>query len=57
MTGAAHEQLHHYIFPLKEKIELLMNCEDITTCDLTQLDILRHLHLFNEYFEGEKLPS
>lgn len=54
MTGEAHEQLHHYILPLKEKIELLMNCEDITTCDLTQLDILRHLHLFGEYFEGEK---
>jgi len=57
MTGEAHEQLHHYIFPLKEKIELLMNCEDMTTCDLTQLDILRHLHLFNEYFEGASLPS
>lgn len=54
MTGEAHEQLHHYILPLKEKIELLMNCEDTTTCDLTSLDILRFLNKFNNYFEGEE---
>lgn len=54
MTGEAHDQLHNYILPLKEKIELLSNCEDITTCDLTAFDILRFLNKFNDYFEGEK---
>jgi len=54
MTGEAHDQLHNYISPLKEKIELLSNCEDTTACDLTSLDILRFLNDFNNYFEGEK---
>jgi len=54
MTGEAHDQLHNYILPLKEKIELLSNCEDTTACDLTSLDILRFLNDFNNYFEGEK---
>ena len=54
MTGEAHDQLHNYISPLKEKTELLSNCEDTTACDLTSLDILRFLNDFNNYFEGEK---
>lgn len=57
MTGEAHEQLHHYIFPLKEQIETLIACEDMTNCDLTHLAILRQLHLFNEYFELDDLTS
>ncbi|MBW6483676.1 MAG: heme-binding domain-containing protein [Vicingaceae bacterium] len=57
MTGEAHDQLHNYILPLKEKIELLSNCEDTTACDFTSLDILRFLNDFNNYFEGESLPS
>lgn len=54
MTGEAHEQLHHYILPLKEKIEILMNCEEISNCDITSLDILRHLTKFKDYFDGEQ---
>lgn len=54
MTGEAHDQLHNYILPLKEKIEILSNCEDTTACDLTSLDILRFLNDFNNYFEGDK---
>lgn len=57
MTGEAHEQLHHYIFPLKEQIETLIACEDITNCDLTHLAILRQLHLFKDYFELDDLAS
>jgi len=56
MTGEAHKQLHYYILPLKEKIELLSSCEEITDCDITSLDILRHLNKFSDYFEGE-LPT
>ena len=54
LNHSTSENVQNTLQPLKEKIELLSNCEETTACDLTSLDILRFLNDFNNYFEGEK---
>tara|TARA_R110000850_G_scaffold24110_3_gene70956 strand:+ start:1038 stop:1463 length:426 start_codon:yes stop_codon:yes gene_type:complete len=43
MTGEAHEQLHNYLLPLKEKLEKV-SPENIK-------EILSYLHTYKNYFE------
>jgi hypothetical protein len=50
MTGEAHEQLHHYLIPLRESIEHL-GSEDISKCRSSLDAINSHLGEYASYFE------
>ena len=49
MTGEAHNQLHHYLMPLKEKIEKLGE-GDLETCKTILPDIRDYLLKYSHFF-------
>lgn len=50
MTGAAHDQLHNYLLPLKEIMEGLRSSE-LKICEASFTDLEQHLRQYFEYFE------
>ena len=52
MTGAAHDQLHNYLLPLKEIMEGLRSSE-LNICKASFADLEHHLGLYFEFFENE----
>lgn len=47
MTGAAHEQLHNFLLPLKTKIEKLKEANNVESVK----EIQAYLNNYNNYFE------
>ncbi len=47
MTGEAHNQLHNFLLPLKDKIELLKQNQKIEAVN----DIQSYLNTYNTYFQ------
>jgi len=50
MKGDAHNQLHLYLMPLKQKINELKNCSSLDECPIISLNVLRYLNQFKDYF-------
>ena len=50
MKGEAHDQLHNYLFPMKEKFEKLSS-NDLNESKNTFEDLKMHVSLYKEYFE------
>ncbi|GAB5537922.1 MAG: hypothetical protein Salg2KO_00250 [Salibacteraceae bacterium] len=48
MKGEAHEQLHHYLLPLRDMLAELAACED---CSHVMEHIDKHLASYSAYFE------
>ena len=49
MTGEAHEQLHNYLIPLKEKLDQL-KAGDLETCRKVLPDIREYLGKYSHFF-------
>jgi hypothetical protein len=49
MKGEAHEQLHNYLIPLKEKLDRLKD-GDLQTCQKTLPDIKEYLGKYSHFF-------
>lgn len=50
MTGEAHEQLHHYILPLKQEITALSTAEG-SACNEQVVHLGDYLAAYSDYFE------
>jgi hypothetical protein len=50
MKGESHEQLHHYLIPLRDYINQLEKAEQDEALTLEK-KIQAHLQLFHQYFE------
>ena len=50
MDGAAHDQLHNFLFPMKEKFEKLSS-RDLNEAKSAFNDLKKHLALYFDYFE------
>ncbi len=50
MTGEAHDQLHNYLYPLKEIFEGLRSSE-LNICKASFADLEQHLGQYFEFFE------
>ena len=50
MTGAAHDQLHNYLYPLNEIMEGLRSA-DLNICKGAYSDLEQHLGLYFDFFE------
>lgn len=50
MEGDAHNQLHNFLFPMKEKFEKLSS-KDLSEAKLAFEDLKKHLKLYSDYFE------
>lgn len=51
MKGATHDNLHVFLMPLIDKIELLMNTVKIENGSKVKTNLLEHLELYDTYFE------
>ncbi len=50
MEGEAHNQLHNYLFPMKEKFKL-MSSDNLDDCKSAFVDLQEHLSSYKTYFE------
>ncbi len=50
MKGPAHDQLHNYLFPLKERFDHLESCEG-ADCDDHLQELEQYLESFSTYFQ------
>lgn len=50
MKGPAHDQLHNYLFPMKDLFALLEDCEE-AACTTTVDQLEKHLERFSTYFQ------
>ena len=50
MKGESHDQLHNYLFPMKEKFEKLSS-NDLNESKNAFEDLKMHVSLYKEYFE------
>ena len=50
MKGEAHDQLHNYLFPMKEKFEQLSS-NDLSESKNAFEDLKMHVSLYKKYFE------
>lgn len=57
IKGEAYEQFHLYILPLKDEIQLLIDCESLEGCAIQLLDLLRYLNTFQTFFVAESTIS
>lgn len=49
MTGEAHNQLHNYLMPLKEKIDLLASA-DLNTCKKMLPELKEYIMKYSHFF-------
>lgn len=51
MKGESHDNLHVFLMPLIDKVELLQNTVDKETGDKIKANLLEHMELYDIYFE------
>jgi hypothetical protein len=50
MDGAAHDQLHNFLFPMKAKFKILA-ADDLNEAKVAYEDLKKHLALYSVYFQ------
>ncbi len=51
MKGLSHDNLHVFLMPLIDKIELLQSTEDLEIDNTLKVSLKKHLELYHTYFE------
>jgi sensor c-di-GMP phosphodiesterase-like protein len=50
MKGEAHEQLHHYLFPMKKQFKAL-GSDKLDSCQVAYQRLDKHLNMYSDYFK------